>query len=198
MSNQQRWNDRYAGRSEPGEPAFVLAANRHLLPAAGRALDLACGLGANALLLAEHGLQVDAMDCSDIGLEKLASFARERGVTVNTVQSDIELSFRLPSSYSVIVVSHYLYRPALPLLARALQPGGLLFYQTFTRDKVSASGPSNPDYLLKPFELLYAFQQLALRYYREDRLVLCDPTTAIVTTHHDLACFVGQKALADQ
>ena len=198
MSGQQRWNLRFAKRDTPGEAAFVLTENLHLLPSSGRALELACGLGANALLLAAQGLQVEAMDYSDVALDKLAGFARQRGVAVTTVQADLEAGFEPPAAYAVIVVSHYLYRPLLPVLVDMLAPGGLLFYQTFTRDKCSASGPSNPDYLLAPHELLRAFATLRCRYYREDRILPGSPACAGATPFHDLACFVGQKAAADQ
>ncbi len=195
---RQRWNQRYAARDVPGEAAIVLRDNNHLLPRSGRALDLACGLGANALMLAGHGLEVDAADCSDVALEKLAGFARVRGLAINTLQCDIETDLEWPARYAVIVVSQYLFRPLLPRLVEMLEPGGLLYYQTFRRDKLSANGPSNPDYLLRRHELLYALQPLRLRYYREDSVAACPAALAEPTAFHDLACFVGQKALADQ
>ena len=66
----------------------------------------------------------------------------------------------------MIVVSRFLHRPSLPALAQALRPGGLLFYQTFNRNK-PAGGPSSPDFLLEPGELPEVFSNLTLRVYQE-------------------------------
>src|SRR3569832_2422999 len=63
-TTQDRWDARYREAGLPGAPATVLLENAHLLPREGTALDLACGLGANALLLAERGLTSHAWDIS--------------------------------------------------------------------------------------------------------------------------------------
>jgi len=58
-----KWNARYRmADTTVADPAVVLSENLHLLPARGCALDLACGAGANALLLARHGLETHAWD----------------------------------------------------------------------------------------------------------------------------------------
>ncbi|WP_455219313.1 hypothetical protein, partial [Kaarinaea lacus] len=56
-------------------------------------------------------------------------------------------------------------------LIAALKPGGLLFYQTFTQEKVTDTGPGNPKTLLKPNELLALFSSLRILVYREEALV---------------------------
>lgn len=60
-------------------------------------------------------------------------------------------------SFDGIVVANYLFRPRLPLLATALAPGGVLIYETFMRGNERFGRPSNPDYLLRPDELLEVF-----------------------------------------
>ncbi|WP_372777085.1 class I SAM-dependent methyltransferase [Litorivivens sp.] len=170
MSQRAKWNARYASAELPTvkQACEVLRRNTGLLPEQGRALDLACGLGANALLLAEYGLEVQAWDLADSALEKLGAAASQLNLAtaLSTLQRDAETEPPEPSSFDVIVVSRFLHRPSLPALAQALRPGGLLFYQTFNRDK-PAGGPGNPDFLLEPGELLAVFSSLQLRFYQE-------------------------------
>ncbi|WP_240905903.1 hypothetical protein [Thiorhodococcus mannitoliphagus] len=56
-------------------------------------------------------------------------------------------------------------------MAAALRPGGLLLYQTFSREAVTDRGPSNPDYRLAPNELLRLFPGLIVRAYRDEGCV---------------------------
>ncbi len=160
-----KWDARYreAGSAVASE---VLAENRHLLPAAGEALDLACGLGGNALLLARHGLRTTAWDLSPVAIERLASEAE--GLPLRAEVRDVLAMPPAAARFDVIVVSRFLERDLCPALVAALRPGGLLFYQTFTRDKAVAGGPSNPDFLLAENELLRLFGGLCLRVYREE------------------------------
>lgn len=163
-----KWDHRYRAASGPGEPAPVLAEHLHLLPASGDALDLACGLGANALLLAQNGLSAQGWDISAVALQRLQISAQERGLTLTTRQQDIEAHPPPPRSFDVIVVTDFLFRPICPAIAAALRPGGLLFYSTWCAGKRSASGPSSPEFLLQPNELLHIFHRLQVRFYRED------------------------------
>lgn len=163
--------------------------NQHLLPTEGDALDLACGLGANALLLAARQLDTYAWDNSAVGLQKLAQFAAERSLSVTTLQRDVEQSPPPAHSFDVIVVSQFLYRPIFPALVAALKPGGVLFYQTFHQQKLSSSGPGNPDFLLAPGELLTAFADLQVLFYREDAQV-----GDLQQGLRDCSYFVGRKS----
>lgn len=163
-----KWDKRYLSSTTCGEPCWLLEQFQHLLPASGRALDLACGLGGNAMLLARHDLETHAWDFSSIALRKLQSFATQQQFQIDTDLRDLERQPPPANSFDVIVVSHYLYRPLFPALVAALRPGGLVFYQTWHQQKRSDHGPSNPDYLLAPGELLEQFSALQTVYYRED------------------------------
>jgi len=167
-ATRDKWDARYRDAAGPGAPARVLADNLHLLPANGAVLDLACGLGANALLLAERGLTVSAWDISPVAIARLQAVAGERGVEVQAEARDVERLPPPPDSFDVIVVSHFLERDLAPALATALRPGGLLFYQTFTREGAGGRGPSNPAFRLGPNELLQLFSGLRLVLYREE------------------------------
>lgn len=162
-----RWDARYRDTAET-PPARVLVENVHLLPARGRALDLACGLGANALVLATHGLETFAWDSSAVAIERLGSLARARGVHVHAAVRDVVRQPPEPRNFDVIVVSHFLDRTLTAHLIAALRPHGLLYYQTFTRTRIGDSGPHNPAYLLKDGELLAMFAPLQPLVYREE------------------------------
>lgn len=166
---RQRWNTRYQQQTTREiKPARVLAENKHLLPPSGRALDLACGLGGNARLLAEHGLDTSAWDISEVAVAQLQSIVQQDGLPLQAEVRDVSLHPPAPNSFDVIVVSRFLDRDLAPALIDALLPNGLLFYQTFTRDALEVVGPKNPAYLLESQELLALFRPLCVLCYREE------------------------------
>lgn len=185
---RQKWNRRYAAADPPARAALVLRDNLHLLPARGLALDLACGRGANALLLAEHGLTVEAWDLADVAIEALAAQAAQRRLAVHGRVRDVERQPPEPDRFDVIVVSHFFSRPLCPSLMAALRPGGLLFYQTWTRTRVDDSGPRNPDFRLADNELLELFAPLRTRVYREE-----GRTGDAARGFRNQALYVGEK-----
>jgi len=174
MSDKQKqWNERHlknVSDSQP-EPSLVLTENTHLLPNQGRALDLACGLGGNAMFMARQGLQVLGWDYSQVAIEQLKQFAEHQHVKLQAEVRDVVAEPPAPQSFDVIVVSRFLDRSIIPELINALKPGGLVFYQTFIQEKVIDIGPGNPDYLLKPNALLELFSSLRILVYREEGLV---------------------------
>jgi SAM-dependent methyltransferase len=167
-----KWNHIY---SQPGQACYstiqVLSENDFLLPATGTALDLACGLGANALYLAERGLAVTAWDISVAAIDKLTAYAVQQQLNINACQVKITAESFAENSFDVIVVSRFLDRTLSDAIIGALKPDGLLFYQTFTREKSSPQPPNNPDYLLTDNELLALFSPLRVIFYRENGLI---------------------------
>ena len=163
-----KWDNRYREAAGLPAPAPVLEENRHLLPAAGRALDLGCGLGANALLLASLGLETWAWDLSGVAIGRLAEFARERGLAVHGEVRDVIARPPTPEQFDVIVCAHFLERELAPALMAALRPGGLLFYETWTRTRVDDIGPTSEGFRLADNELLALFRPLRLLVYREE------------------------------
>jgi len=173
MADQREWNQRYreqANTSAPA-PALVLTENAHLLPEQGSALDLACGLGGNAIFLAQCGLQVSAWDYSATAIEQLNTYAKQNDIELQAEVHDVVLEPPAAQSFNIIVVTRFLERSIIPQLCNALKPQGLIFYQTFISEKDPAVGPGNPDYLLQPNELLKLFAQLRIRVYREEGLL---------------------------
>ena len=169
LDAQQHWNAHYQRPVHAPHAAYVLWENQHLLPATGRALDLACGAGGNALLLAAHGLETWAWDIADAAVARVQAVAQQWGVVLHTEVRDVVTCPPLPGSFDVIVVSRFLERRLVPALIDALTPEGLLFYQTFTHLTVGAVwGPTNPAYRLAPQELLTLFQPLHVLVYRAE------------------------------
>lgn len=137
-------------------PTTWLTANRHLLPAAGDALDLASGRGRHALWLAQQGFRTLAVDRDDAALAALSEEAAARGLKIETRVSDLEAGGAVvpAGGFDVIVLVHYLHRPLFPQLLAALRPGGVLVYETFTTAQALRGRPSNPAFLLQPGELV--------------------------------------------
>ncbi len=151
-----RW--RGAREHGPGQlrgPCSWLLENADLLPGGGRVLDVACGHGRHALLLAGAGYEVEAVDRDREALAFVAETAAALGLRVATRELDLETGEPDlgDQAFDVVLVVHYLHRPLFPALARALAPGGLLVYETFTREQACVSRPTHPAFLLEPGEL---------------------------------------------
>lgn len=164
-----KWDTKYKDPVKKDLSACdVLTENFHLLPKNGTALDYAAGLGGNAIFLAERNLISHAWDISSIAVNKLKQVSAEKHLSVITEVRDVEVNPPKATSFDVIVVSFFLHRATFAKLIAGLRPGGLLFYQTFTQEKVSQQGPTNPDYLLKKNELLGLCSSLEILVYREE------------------------------
>ena len=125
-------------------------------------------MGANALLLAQKGLEVASWDLSPVAIERVNREAGARGLRLLAEVRDVCERPPDPESFDIILVSHFLDRGLAPALSEALRPAGLLLYQTFSQEAVSACGPSNPAYRLETNELLSLFPTLVVRFYREE------------------------------
>jgi len=182
-ANAAEWDVRHreSAQGSSAEPASIVSEWLPLLPR-GNALDIACGTGRHALLLAAQGGSVAAVDWSGTALGILEDRARKarfpvtRGDTVAAARSRgiclIEANLeeiRLPvASFSLILCLQYLQRSLFPQLGAALKAGGLLLFETFTRAQLNyANGPRNPAYLLESGELRSAFPDLRVLFYRE-------------------------------
>ena len=148
------WNGAVASGSKRVDgPSGWFLENAHLLR--GRAaLDVACGRGRYALLLAAAGWRVHAVDRDAAKIDELQTTADRLGLDVSAQVVDLETSTPdLGEQYDLIVVMRYLHRPLFPALRQALVPGGLLVYETFTIEQAARGRPRNPDFLLQPREL---------------------------------------------
>ncbi|PKM12558.1 MAG: SAM-dependent methyltransferase [Gammaproteobacteria bacterium HGW-Gammaproteobacteria-3] len=184
-----KWDAIYSrSAATPAAPVAVLSDNAWLLPKTGTALDLACGLGGNAQFLAAAGLAVLAFDISAVAIARLQRNASRQGLNISARQQFIDAQCLAGRRFDVIVISRFLDRALGNAIIHSLKPDGLLFYQTFTRTKVSDRGPENPDFLLKPQELLQLFAPLRVIYYR-DNAYIGDVEAGL----RNEAQFIGQK-----
>ena len=152
---REEWNRRYAGSellwtAQPNR--FLVAETRNLAP--GRALDLACGEGRNAVWLAEQGWQVTGVDFSEVALEKAARLAQSRGVEGRWLQSDL-VDYRPDQHAYDLVIVFYLHVPAfqrrriLSATAGAVAVGGTLLVVAHDRNNLEHGhgGPQDPSVL---------------------------------------------------
>jgi SAM-dependent methyltransferase len=133
-------------------PSSWIARHAHLIPKPGPVLDLAAGGGRHTRYFKGLGYAVTAVDRDISGLADLAGTAQ-----ISVIAADLEGGNPWPLGarrFAGIVVTNYLHRPLFPAVARALQPGGVLIYETFAIGNERFGRPSNPDFLLKPGELL--------------------------------------------
>jgi len=128
-------------------------------------LDLACGSGRHLRWLARQGFAVTGVDRDAQALAALAPFGR-------TVVADLENGpWPLPgASFDAIVVTNYLWRPLWPTLLASLADGGVLIYETFALGNEAYGRPTNPDFLLRPGELLEACRGLQVVAFEEGLL----------------------------
>jgi SAM-dependent methyltransferase len=128
----------------------------------GRVLDLAAGGGRHTRLLLDMGFAVTAVDRDIPALQPFA------GPLCDVCVLDLETGDpqgawgSLGGGYDGIVVTNYLHRPLFPRLAAALAPQGVLIYETFAAGNERLGRPSNPDFLLRPGELIEAFAGLTI------------------------------------
>jgi SAM-dependent methyltransferase len=150
-------------------PAPWLVAHRALLPPSGRALDVACGRGRNAIWLAQQGFATTAIDRDPQLVAALEARARAERLTLTPLVMDLEAgAVGLGEAiYDVVVAIHYLHRPLFPALLAALRPGGVLVYETFTVAQAARGRPTNPAFLLEPGELPQLVGPLEVHAARE-------------------------------
>ncbi len=171
LAPRQRWDERYAVLSpkDRREPTFFVTACLPQLPEHGRALDVAAGAGRHSLALAQHGLQVDAVDISCHGLRLAQQRAKAAGLPICFIAADIERPWLPHRQYDLILISFFLYRPLFPLIKERLRPGGWLIYETLTiAQPVGWSDqPPHREFLLEPGELQAAFADFEILFYDE-------------------------------
>ena len=150
-------------------PSMWLVDNVDLLPASGRVLDVACGTGRHALMLAAAGFAVTAVDRDVAALERLRGHALRLELDVRVEAMDLEASVVSlgQAAFDLIVVTRYLHRPLFPCLVEALAPGGALVYETFLVGQGERGHPRNPAFLLEPGELLRMVHPLEVLRSRE-------------------------------
>jgi len=160
-------------RSPQSSTAPSVWVNRFLplIKPGGLVLDLAAGSGRHVRLLRDRGFAVCAVDRDTAALSAFA------GPYCEVRRIDLETDDRrqLGHDYDGIIVTNYLHRPLLPAIACALAPGGVLIYETFARGNERFGRPRNPDFLLRPGELLEAFTTLTVVAFEQGEVSVPRP-----------------------
>jgi len=125
-----------------------------MIRSGGNVLDLACGIGGHARWLAAQGWQVEAVDRDAVLLEGLQNIP---GISARCADLEQGAWPYASQCFDGIVVTRYLHRPLLPLLAEALHENGVLIYETFMLGNEQFGRPRSPEFLLRPDELLEVF-----------------------------------------
>jgi len=137
----------------------------------GPVLDLACGRGRNSLALAELGVASIGMDRNRDHLRELGVAAGRRGQVIPTVRCDLEDERGVPirpASCGAILVFRFLHRPLARAIEEALQPGGILLYETFAEaHRATGRGPRSAAFYLAPDELPGLFPGLEIVAYED-------------------------------
>ena len=156
LSDRERWDQRY---TDPGErlsqgPNTLLPQVVPPAPPGAHALDLACGLGHNALWLAAQGYRVAAIDISPAALRHARAEMLRRGLSgVTFIAADLD-DFPLPSAaYDLVCVFRFLDRALFPAIRACVRPGGLVVYQTFNVRRLHLHPTFSPDHMLALGEL---------------------------------------------
>jgi tellurite methyltransferase len=150
-------------------PSPWLIDNADLLPRGGKVLDVACGRGRHALLMASAGFDVRAIDRNPEAIEFLTITAERMNLRVDAAVVDLETepAPELQGAFDAVLVFNYLHRPLMPALRDAVAPGGRMFYETFTTRQAERGHPKNPDFLLRDGELATLLAPLTIVRARE-------------------------------
>ena len=142
---------RAAAHPSGGVPSDWVRRFAALVPVGANVLDLAAGGGRHARWLAERGCRVTAVDRDAAALATMKGVAGIETRVLDLEGPDWPLG---GEQFDAVVVANYLYRPRFAELFELVRPGGLLIYETFMLGNERFGKPSNPDFLLRPCELL--------------------------------------------
>jgi SAM-dependent methyltransferase len=138
----------------------------------GRALDLACGCGREAVFMAACGWKVTAVDVLPDAMERAADLARRCAPAVSPIDwRQVDLEADLPpmgGPFDLMVAFRYLHRPLFRRVPEWLRPGGSLVYETFTTTHRERHGrPAADQSVLRPGELPGLLAGLEVRHHSE-------------------------------
>jgi len=172
QSERSKWDARYqdsqGDRFEPDTYLIEVYANfiSPLFPRQGRALDLAGGMGRNAIWLARQGWNTTLLDISRVALDAARKRSSGESLRLEFVEADLD-DYPLPEdSVDLITVFNFLQRSLFRSLQRCLCPGGIIVYKTRVQSTTEEDAPDALDYRLHPGELPRIFPGFEILDYR--------------------------------
>lgn len=164
-ADREKWDMRYSKETGafPAPDEFLV--NHAGMLRSGRALDVACGRGGNAIFLAERGYSVDAVDISFQALYRLQTEAARRGLDIRCVVADLDCYSLATSLYDLVTVFYFFSKPLMMSVKDALKESGLIFYATFNERHTSVRPEFNPAYLIPPDGLRQYFPDFEMLAY---------------------------------
>lgn len=131
-------------------------------------LDLACGPGRHALLAAEYGSEVVAVDGDGETISALEREVQRRDLHVKCLHLDLRTSKIDAESFDIVMMFNYLDRNCMPDFLAAVRPGGYLLAETFLESQRQQGwGPQSDEHLLKPGELMRLVEPFEAFLFRE-------------------------------
>lgn len=165
--DREKWNRRYAEDSyRKTNPVTLLEEWLPKLPV-GRALDVACGAGRNALYLAGAGFTVDAIDISHDGLKLAQQQAESQSLSINWIEHDLDENYTFEMNYDLIVIMWYVNQALIARLCDCLASGGYLLCQEHLVTDQESIGPGNANFRVSPGALRSAVSELNIMFYQE-------------------------------
>jgi 2-polyprenyl-3-methyl-5-hydroxy-6-metoxy-1,4-benzoquinol methylase len=182
------------------EPNRWLHQHSSVLPDSGRVLCVADGEGRNSVWLASRGLEIDAFDVSNTGVEKARRLAAEKNVTVSYAIADCDSFAWNEDSYDAVVAIFIQFAdPAMRArlfnnIINSLKPGGVVLLQGYTPKQLNyrTGGPPEVSHLYTPEMLRTAFAHLRLSELTEYEEVMQEGSR-----HHGLSALIGMVAHKD-
>lgn len=171
VNDRARWDQRWGDITDEAYAPHPLLLRHEKLLSPGWGLDLACGLGQNAIWLAQRGYRMLGVDVSAVALKKAAEAARRQELAHQPqwIQADLDNWYIPAGRFDLVVVFRFLDRRLFPALQEAVRPSGLIFYQTRHRGLLRRLPEANPDFLLKPGELPDLFAGWEIVHYQEEK-----------------------------
>ena len=201
QADKQRWDSRYLGgaydsRRHSSTMLVDWLGRLKFSGTARKAVDIACGAGRNALYLARHGWQVDAIDISTVALDRLDAAAHAERLPVNCIHLDLDPAASAVAGfagrpYDLAVMMRYTDVALVRSLSPAIRAGGYVIVEKHLETEAVVAGPRDPRFRVAPGALWRAAGEFEIVHYREG--IVTDPDGRDVA----LAQLVGRRGIRD-
>jgi tellurite methyltransferase len=174
MNTKEKWNIKHLDRinqHEKPEPNPRLKKLLTYLKEGGKALDIACGLGGNSMLLAQTDYQVEAMDISDVAINYIQTQAAKENLSIEPRVADlttVDTEDWQNARYNIMVITYYLDRALFPVVKNSIKDGGYFFMETFYQSPENEGQGVSEQYKLRSNELLDEFRDWKVIYFEEN------------------------------